>query len=790
MRHPGSDYRPDIDGLRAVAVLSVLVYHASNALLPGGFVGVDIFFVISGFLITRNIWVDLQAGRFRLADFYLRRVRRIAPAFMLVTAATLAAGTLLLLPADLARLGRSAAWASLSGANVYFWKYLDTSYFAPASDQEPLLHMWSLGVEEQFYLLWPAVLMGCSMARRARPAAMLAIVAICVASFGLAEATNASAQKFSYYMLPTRAGELMLGALLALFGQRRIEQLVPARLRSVVAETVAVAGFALIAFSLWKLDDTSPFPGLNALYPCLGALLVMLSGQLDSRATRVLLTPRPIVFIGLISYSLYLWHWPIFAFIRYFDGEVRPLQALVAILAMLVLATATYRFVELPARRMRARPLMQVVTLLAAPVSVVFLTSALIVRSGGIEADAGAAQQAESASWDLDEQTAAASRNVFPCMDARTSLAQALRNPHCVLGDPAEKGRPGVFVWGDSNAGHFLGTLAVVGEQGNFAFRYASLSTCPPLFGEREFGSLAARARCNAFREGIRQHLSRAGYRTVVLAAQWAVHDHIPNLRSALEATISELRHNGQRVVMVGQIPGFPGYNRECERREARIGSASCAVRASRADAPAFPISTYMAELARDHAGVAFVDAHDALCQGGRCSPYLDGRPIYFNPTHLSAAGSYQLGRKIMSGPGRGIWLTAFSDGRLPATEPAIATAPDAPPRTIAGYAPGFPYWLRSQRHGSTGRGQFQHVVIAEYLDADAVAIAHDLDTGLTALGFTVQGPIKDRDAVRYVARRSSLSLTVVIHAKPKIRLVAPGARGLVSFAWRDRQAF
>ena len=777
MNTAGNAYRPEIDGLRAVAVLSVLAYHARNSLLPGGFVGVDIFFVISGFLITRNIWSELQSGHFSLGDFYLRRIRRIAPAFLLVTAATLVAGMLLLLPADLLRLGRSAAWASLSAANVYFWKYLDTSYFAAASDQEPLLHTWSLGVEEQFYLLWPALLMGCALARRARPAAIAAIVVICGGSFLLAEATNISAPGFSYYMLPTRAGELMMGALLALIGPQRIQAMSQGPHKQWIAELVAVSGVGLTAFSLWWLNDTSAFPGVNAIYPCLGATLLILSGLLDARVTRWLLTPRPVVFIGLISYSLYLWHWPIFAFIRYFNGEIGSLQAGIAIVAMLVLATASYKFVELPARRMRARPMLQVATLLAIPASLVLATSMVIVGSDGLKGAIENSPKSASASQRVEYQTAAASRDVFPCADSRGPLARAFSNPKCVLG-AAEGVRPTVFVWGDSNAGHFLGALDAVAEEGRFAFRYAVLSTCPPLFGKGDFGSPAARRHCDAFREEVRRYLANAHYRTVVLAAQWSVHDRNSRLRPALESTIAELRQHGMRVVLVGQVPWFPAYNRECELRLARLGQGSCEDRAVRPDGHRFPVSGYMETLARKTPGVAFVDAHDTLCREGGCSPYVGGKPIYYNPTHLSAVGSYQLGKKLISGPGREAWLAAFSSAKQRSQV-----------RTIAGYTPGFPYKLRSQRHGPVGRGQFQHVVIAEYLDTDAREVARDLDAGLSARGFDVEESVRG-DEIRYVARRPPLNLTVVISTRPAVALNTPGAKGLVYFAWRDREAF
>ena len=771
-------YRPDIDGLRAIAVLSVIFYHVRSAWIPGGYVGVDIFFVISGYLITRNIWGELQSGHFSLANFYLRRIRRIAPVFLVMTAVTIIAGTLLLLPGDLLRLAKSAVFASLSAANIYYWKYLDTSYFAAASEEEPLLHTWSLGVEEQFYLIWPAMLMLFALAKRARPVTIAAIIAICVGSFVVAQMTNISAQKFSYYMLPARAGELMMGALLALRGSDRMIEAITPRVRVWIGEATAILGLALIAFSLWRLNDASRFPGLNALYPCLGSVLVIFAGQLDSRSTRFLLASRPMVYIGLISYSLYLWHWPILAFIRYFYGEISMPHAGVALVAMLALSVASYRLVEQPARRQRMRPLRQVMALLVVPVAVILLASGMVIRSDGLKSMIESSAQFRAAADRIDRQTSASNRDAFPCLDDKSPLSVALRDPRCVLGDAANSRNPSMLLWGDSNAAHYVGALRALGERDRFAFRYVALSTCPALYGDGDFGAVYARDRCNEFREGVRKFVASAHIKTVILAAQWTVHDKNPQFKGALNRTINELEKQGVKVVMLGQVPWFPGYTRECELRWARVGHGRCEQRSASADKGPLPLSEYMSGLAKA-SSAAFVDVHDVLCRDGQCSPYVDGVPVYFNPTHLSAAGSYRIGEKIVESASHAAWSEAL--------------APTAPRRAhtmlFDAYRPGFQYKIRSQRHDDIGNGQYQHVVIAEYVHTDAGKVAGDLSKGLTALGFSMQGPLQDRGALRYLARRNSMTLTVIIHANPAVKLINPGAIGIISFAWKDRQA-
>ncbi len=305
------NYRTDIDGLRALAVLSVIVFHISAVALPGGFAGVDIFFVISGYLITLHIVSEVDQGRFSLAEFYRRRIKRIAPAMLVVVAATFAAAQSLLRPEDAEKVAESALWSLASLANVYFWLFQDTGYFAAASEEQPLLHLWSLGVEEQFYIIWPLVLMAVGARRRGRAFVGIA-AAVMIGSFALGQWVFAAHPSFAYYMLPTRAGELLIGALLAhaVHGGARP----PSR---GVAEAAAWIGLVLVVGSLFLLSEHRVFPGWQAVPPTLGTGLLIYAG-LDGRTlTARFFSLRPLVAVGLVSYSAYLIHWPILSFMRY-----------------------------------------------------------------------------------------------------------------------------------------------------------------------------------------------------------------------------------------------------------------------------------------------------------------------------------------------------------------------------------------------------------------------------------------------------------------------------------------
>ena len=325
---PGyNGYRPDVDGLRAVAVLSVILFHIDETLVPGGFVGVDIFFVISGFLISRNIIQDIQQDRFTILDFYRRRIKRIVPPMLLVVAATVVIAQIILLPLDAEWVADSALWSLASLANVYFWQFQDLSYFAADSKELPLLHLWSLGVEEQFYFIWPLLLLMIGALRRPR-LLIVCIAAIIVGSFVLGELIFERSPMFAYYMLPSRAGELLFGALVAVAIIKNVDRYIS----KIAAFTIAWSGVALLIWSLFALSEMDRFPGLNAIPPTLGTALIIFAGHCQRGILFQALSVRPVVWVGLVSYSAYLWHWPLLAFVRYGFGEVTPIFGLLAFL--------------------------------------------------------------------------------------------------------------------------------------------------------------------------------------------------------------------------------------------------------------------------------------------------------------------------------------------------------------------------------------------------------------------------------------------------------------------------
>jgi peptidoglycan/LPS O-acetylase OafA/YrhL len=339
------NYRPEIDGLRALAVMPVILFHAGFSAFKGGYVGVDIFFVISGYLITSIILADLAQGRFSLLGFYERRARRILPALFFVTFACIPVAWWLLLPADLQNFAQSLVAVATFSSNILFW--LESGYFDTAAELKPLLHTWSLAVEEQYYLLFPLLLMLLWKAGRRWLWGALAVVFVAslwASAWGVEYSPVAT-----FYLLPARGWELLVGVFIALAMWRR-----PAPHASrFVGEALAIGGIVLIAFAVFTYDEQTLFPGLAALAPVVGTGMVILYAR-DGTLVKRWLSARLLVGIGLVSYSAYLWHHPIFAFAKYrsVDG-LDIVTTMVLFFATWPLAYLSWRYVEGPFRNRR-----------------------------------------------------------------------------------------------------------------------------------------------------------------------------------------------------------------------------------------------------------------------------------------------------------------------------------------------------------------------------------------------------------------------------------------------------
>lgn len=334
-------YRPEIDGLRTLAVIPVILFHAGYKSFSGGFVGVDIFFVISGFLITNIIYRETQEQRFSIITFYERRIRRIMPALIFVSVICLFFGHLWMLPGEHEKFSRSIIATNLFASNILFWR--ESGYFDQASELKPMLHTWSLAVEEQFYIVFPLVLM--ALAKVPSTIFILLLSVAAVISLGISEWMSTTHIQANFYLPISRAWELGSGALLAIGMQQLGES------KRIYSETASITGLLLILFSIFTYDKSLPFPGIWAIPPVLGSVLIIGFATKKTVVGKIL-SWKPIVGIGLISYSAYLWHQPLFAFARIRSvTEVSELGYLILALCSLFLAYLTWRFVEQPFRQ-------------------------------------------------------------------------------------------------------------------------------------------------------------------------------------------------------------------------------------------------------------------------------------------------------------------------------------------------------------------------------------------------------------------------------------------------------
>jgi len=511
--HSTLPHRADIDGLRAVSILLVVGYHAQ--LIPGGFIGVDVFFVISGFLISHIIITQAGNGNFSFIAFYSRRIRRIFPALVVVLIATYLLGWIILLPGDLTLLGENIAAGVAFVSNLFQLSQL--GYFAPAEAENPLLHLWSLGIEEQFYIVWPPILLMIFRSKHRR----LWIATIAAASFAVSLLIFFGYKDRSFYSPLSRAWELLAGGMVADWYIDRTKQQRPAARSQDLFATIGLA--AILVAALWLKTD-SLFPGFYALLPVVGAALIIVSPE--SRINSRLLSIRPMVFIGLISYPLYLWHWPLLSYLGIVrNGVPTVIEVWLAIILAFVLAWLTYRFIEIPIRRQKRAVLK--LSLGLASVGVVGLLT--VAASGfGFRFSPEIREIASLASY----SNGGFKNKCF--LEAPGSRFSS----DCI--EPGSK--PLLFLWGDSTAAAFYSGLK--NAEAIFPFRLALFAApgCSPILTNK----------CEKTNTLAFEYLQSSSPQTVLLHAMWDRTDDLEKLRE----TIARLKAlNVPRIVILGPVP-------------------------------------------------------------------------------------------------------------------------------------------------------------------------------------------------------------------------------------------
>ncbi len=617
-------YRPEIDGLRAVAVGAVFAYHLDPHLAPGGFVGVDVFFVISGFLITGMIAEELEAGTFRFARFYERRFRRLLPALLAMLAVVTTVGWGVLFPRQLDTLGQSAVFSVVPLANVFFWSHLG-GYFSENAGYVPLLHTWSLAVEEQFYLVVPALLVALAAWRPGwrGPAIWGALVLSFAASvWGVREGLSAA-----FFLPQFRAWELLTGAVIGL-------RLVPAVRSRAMGEAAALAGVAMILAAVFLFDDGTAFPGASAALPCLGTALVIWAsgGAVRPLAARVL-SLRGMVGVGLISYSLYLWHWPVIVAVRHLSLEPPGVAAKLAIVAgALSVAWLSWRFVERPWRRPSASRAART-ELRIASVAV----AAVLLAGFGLKGATGFV-----AGWSpVIAEVLASAEDGSPFGACAHEAAEA---PDLAASCAFGTGDRDFYVLSDSHGVPQAEGLYPHLEAAGWRLRLLPMNSCPPSSGYRD----TAAKGCAEAVDRLVGEIAAEEPGVVLLAAfyfRWDAEEDRGAFWEGMARTVARLRAAGHEVVLAGAVPSFAGRALPEQLAVAELHGIAWEEYAFAVDADrAESVDRELRHLAEGDRGVSYAPLIPELCGGSeRCPAVYRGAVLYFDAHHLTVSAAHPL---------------------------------------------------------------------------------------------------------------------------------------------------
>ena len=686
MNKTASNYRSDIDGLRGIAVLSVVLFHAGIAGFGGGFVGVDIFFVISGYLICSIIQREIEEDRFSYAKFYVRRARRILPALFAVLLVCFATATLVMTMAEMEDFSKSAVANIGAVSNIYFWK--SANYFSASAEVKPLMMTWSLSVEEQFYLFFPPVLL---LIRRYKWNTGTALAALTAASLLASVWMTSRNPSTAFFLLPSRAWELGVGALLAHYDSRAA--LARHSLPAWARQALGVAGLAAVVVAITLYDDSTPFPGIAAALPVFGAAMLIAAN--GSAVNRVILGNKALVFVGLISYSLYLWHWPLLSFARLVtDRPISVNTALVLVALSFLLAIASWRFVEQPFRTSKAGDAATLWRYGAATAAMLAIGVALVAGRGWPQR--------------LPDDFVAIERGApipgDPCLVLYGQSALNL-SPACVRGSAHGT----VALIGDSHAAAIAAGLRVLAVQHGLGFTQLTKASCPALKGvTRRMPDHPLHAgECAAFNQAMLAKVrDDATIKTVVLAGYWSApfdqeaagqrfaldgrtgaevtpEQSRQYFREGLAGTVGMMEAAGKTVLLVKDVPIF-NFN-----PVRAVAAALIPARKAMATALGMPpsgdghtatdglvinktdiASAYVDDVGRQYPHITLVNPAATLCAAGRCS-YSGPTDLYYvDSQHLTEIG----GRVMLDQPAI-VALLAGQRGATAATRPQLSQA-------------------------------------------------------------------------------------------------------------------
>ncbi len=632
------NYRHEIDGLRAIAVIPVIFFHAGLPYFSGGFVGVDVFFVISGYLITSILLRDISVGSFSLINFYERRARRILPALCVVLFFSVLFSWFVLLAADMKEFSQSLVSVSLLSPNLFYW--MQTDYFSSAAEMKPLLHTWSLGVEEQFYLFWPLIILFVWKFQRANRFLVLSVLGL--TSFFIMQYTLSQSVSLAFYHLPTRAWELIIGALAALFLNSQKQPIS----RHLTATIMSTLGLGLIFLSVVWLDKKSGYPSTLTLFPTLGTLLVIIYSQPKSAVTRFLSHPW-LVAIGLISYSAYLWHQPIFAFAKHYL-IAPPSWQVMTFLAFLsfCFAYCSWRFIERPFRSVSKVSRHYFIRCCVVSFLLFFGFGLAGHFSNGFDG-----RHINNVSLREIDQLLKPNYGLSKTCDGHFQQTEV-----CVYGD-----FPDTVLWGDSYAMHLA--PALTGGENRLSFVQHTRSSCRPVLGLSIMGgdySADWAKDCVNFNKKTvdwivaNDHIKRVVISSMFLFSGYSLFDgttiHAYDskmVESALVSSIGLLKRFDKEVIIVSPMPSNGNDIGRCLARSKLAGQNlhGCDFNSSDWSDEFLEGQALVSLLASEGHRILWLD--EIFCESGKCRTFYEETFVYRDKGHLSVLGATYMGEKL-----------------------------------------------------------------------------------------------------------------------------------------------
>ncbi|HCR3334580.1 TPA: acyltransferase [Morganella morganii] len=625
-------YRADIDGLRAIAVLLVFAYHLKISVFSGGFVGVDVFFVISGYLITGIILNPIAEKRFSLLSFFNRRIKRIIPSVAVVSTATVIVSYFILLPSDFNELIRSYLYTSLYSANIFF-QSVTSGYFSPSSDELPLLHMWSLSVEEQYYFIWPLMLLMVFKLSNKKSLGVITLL-LAIISFAIAEITSLENQSFSYYMLPTRAGGLLIGSALAIMQKDNDS------IRNYNSKYTVLIGLILIFGSSIYIDTNNTFPGILSAIPSLGAFFVILGGSgYKNNLISKILSLKPVVTLGLLSFGIYLWHWPIIALINYLSITITYKVIFFIFTLTVSLSALSMIFLENPIRKSKLtfKSSFIILNLAFVLIGLILLIISQVTNgfSYRFNGDDLTLNRVNVSYADLDAGWCHVSSEKTNDIKFNSSLS------NCFIGDKSSN-NTALFI-GDSTAGHYGPFIDKLAKDARIKVRQLSTSSCYPSVNIKKNGENPDV--CFNFRKIIKESIDSHKYDIVILSNRWVRDSADSSYKTSyISDTISYFSNNSKVVIILGQLPEWEIDPALCIKRKTCSPSSDFKL-SSDIDA----VMNDIKKVAKSKDNVIIIDPSYLLKVNGKYTPFAMGYPMYHDRGHLSIKGMEWLSEKFIS---------------------------------------------------------------------------------------------------------------------------------------------